>query len=208
MRSMIGPVIENVEPFMIISRAKSHLWCFLMLTLCFFVGPLLRAETSGGEPSGLKPPPLEKTPIGFQKKELPSNPLERSQYWEKAQASEGTPLNASNGEFSLKFGGSEPIGDLMRSIVVFEKRGQSIQLTAAVAWAYITPDSRYVIWEPLTILDVKAWKKYDVSEDIDIPNYVTIEGIGRDHKRLLISWVDGIYEGAIKNLKWYEITLP
>jgi hypothetical protein len=72
----------------------------------------------------------------------------------------------------------------------------------------VTPDARYVITEPLQVLDVREWKQYSLFEALGIRNYTNIEAISRDGKRLLISRRDCAIECRDLRLEYYELTLP
>ena len=52
---------------------------------------------------------------------------------------------------------------------------------------FVTSDGRYIVTEPLYVLDVREWKQYALFESLQIPNYTKIEAISRDGKRLFIS---------------------
>ena len=49
---------------------------------------------------------------------------------------------------------------------------------------FVTSDGRYIVTEPLYVLDVREWKQYALFESLQIPNYTKIEAISRDGKRL------------------------
>lgn len=75
------------------------------------------------------------------------------------------------------------------------------------AWVYITPNSRYVFREVLVVLDVRAWRQFDLSAALSIPNYTKIEGISRDGHRLLISSWSCPYD-CKPDVEYFELTLP
>ena len=75
-------------------------------------------------------------------------------------------------------------------------------------WVFVTPDSRYILTEPLYVLDVREWKQYALFEALRIPNYTSIEAISRDGKRLLISRRDCGVDCPDQPVEYYELTLP
>ncbi len=148
------------------------------------------------------------------KRELNSNPLINSSGWQKAKAINGHHLQriqAPNGTFSLKFEpANEDTGDFERYFLIFEKNGQKIRIDQGfTAWAYITPDSRYVITEPLYLFDANKQVTVDLSKELAISNYVQIEGVALDYKRLLVSRINAAMEGmGDQKPEWFEISLP
>ena len=72
----------------------------------------------------------------------------------------------------------------------------------------MTPDARYVVTEPLYVLDVREWKHYALSEALDIQNYTNIEAVSRDGKRLAISRRPCGMDCGNMPFEYYELTLP
>lgn len=101
-------------------------------------------------------------------------------------------------------------GDFVRCQLLFRRQpGASVRIDAGyTGWVFVTPDSRYIITEPLYALDVRAWKQYALFEALQIPNYTTIEAISRDGTRLLISRRDCAMDCTDRRIEYYELTLP
>ena len=76
-------------------------------------------------------------------------------------------------------------------------------------WVFVTPDGRYVVTEPLYVLDVREWNQYALGEALQISNYTKIDAIAADGSRLLISRRDCVMDcrGDV-NVEYYELTLP
>jgi hypothetical protein len=72
----------------------------------------------------------------------------------------------------------------------------------------VTPNGRYIITEPLYVLDVREWKQYALFEALQIQNYTNIEAISRDGKRLFISRRDCAIDCKDVPVEYYELTLP
>jgi hypothetical protein len=145
---------------------------------------------------------------------LTSPPTIDGQEWIKAPVHHGPApdtVRAGDRQFSLIL--SEPgvdTGDLAR----FELR---LQRGAAApvridneftAWAYVTPDRRYIFTEPLYVLDVREWKQYELFDALGIQNYVSIDAISRDGGRLLISRTDCAFDCTGNRSEYFELTLP
>jgi hypothetical protein len=75
-------------------------------------------------------------------------------------------------------------------------------------WVFVTPDGRYIVTEPLYVLDVREWKQYALFEALQIPNYTNIEAISRNGKRLFISRRDCEIDCGDVRVEYYELTLP
>lgn len=100
-------------------------------------------------------------------------------------------------------------GDFERCRLLFH-RGHATPVRIDVdytGWVFVTPDARYIIQEPLYVLDVREWKQYAVFEALQIPNYTDIKGISRDGKRLLISRRDCAVDCRDVPLEYYRLTL-
>jgi hypothetical protein len=101
-------------------------------------------------------------------------------------------------------------GDFQRCHLLFQ-RGRAAPVRIDVGytgWVFVTPDARYIIQEPLYVLDVHAWKQYALFEALQIPNYTDIEAISRDGKRLFISRSDCAMDCKDVRREYYQLTLP
>lgn len=75
-------------------------------------------------------------------------------------------------------------------------------------WVFVTPNSRYIITEPLYVLDVREWKQYALFDALNISNYTSIEAISRDGTRLFISRRDCAMDCKDVQVEYFELTLP
>ena len=95
-----------------------------------------------------------------------------------------------NRRFSLTLEeADEETGDFVRYKLWFRRgRSRPVQIdNGFTGWVYVTPDGRYVITEPLYVLEVAAWTQYALFDALHISNYTSLEAISRDGKRLFIS---------------------
>jgi hypothetical protein len=101
-------------------------------------------------------------------------------------------------------------GDFERCQLLLQRGRQTVPIkTGWTGWAFVTPDERYVISEPLDILDVHAWKLYRLSEALAIPNYTNIEAISRDGRRLIVSRTDCPMDcRSPQTFQYYVLRLP
>jgi len=102
-------------------------------------------------------------------------------------------------------------GDFERCQLLFQRgRAAPVRIDRGyTGWVFVTPDGRYVITEPLYVLDVREWNQYALDEALQIPNYTKIEAVAADGSRLLISRRDCVIDcrGDV-NVEYYELRLP
>jgi hypothetical protein len=102
-------------------------------------------------------------------------------------------------------------GDFERCQLLFQRgRAAPVRIDAGfTGWAFVTPDGRYVVSEPLYVLDVREWKQYALFDALQIANYTKIEAISRDGSRLFISRRDCVMDcKGDGGVEYYELTLP
>jgi hypothetical protein len=102
-------------------------------------------------------------------------------------------------------------GDFERCQILLQRgRAAAVRIDAGFSgWVFVTPDSRYIVTEPLYVLDVREWKQYALFDALQIPNYTKIEAISRDGSRLFVSRRDCPMDckGEV-TVEYYELTLP
>ncbi len=101
-------------------------------------------------------------------------------------------------------------GDFERCQLLFRRgRATPVRIQEGfTGWVFVTPDGRYIVTEPLYVLDVREWKQYALFEALQISNYTSIQAISRDGKRLFISRRDCVIDCSDTPVEYYEITLP
>lgn len=102
-------------------------------------------------------------------------------------------VHSPNGAFTVTFQTvKEDTGDFERhrAHVTWNDGKQQLLNEETVGWAEISPDSKYVAIEPLTLIDVKAWRSFDISKELGIPNYISIHYWSRDGKSIILSQAD------------------
>jgi hypothetical protein len=161
------------------------------------------------------PPPMLKSAGKFTAVRLSRPPLIDGREWfaanvqtTSAPAKLPVPLQA----FSLTVADcGDHGGDFERCQLFFQRGGGApMRIDAGfTGWVFVTPDGRYVVSEPLYVLDVREWKQYALSEALQITNYTKIEAISRDGSRLFISRRDCVMDcKGESGVEYYELTLP
>ena len=161
-----------------------------------------------------KPPPIVKTARQFGAAQLKRPPIIDGREWIAANVettSSPGPVSVQTKAFSLTLRDcGDHGGDFERCQLFFQRgRATPVRIDAGfTGWAFVTPDARYIVTEPLYVLDVREWKQYALFESLQIPNYTTIEAISRDGKRLLISRRDCVIDCTNVHVEYYELTWP
>jgi hypothetical protein len=161
-----------------------------------------------------KPPTIVKAAGQFSAAQLKRPPIIDGREWIAANVettSSPGPVSVQTKAFSLTLRDcGDHGGDFERCQLFFQRgRATPVRIDAGfTGWVFVTPDARYVVTEPLYVLDVREWKQYALFESLQIPNYTTIEAISRDGKRLLISRRDCAIDCANVRVEYYELTWP
>lgn len=164
-------------------------------------------------PDVTKPPPILNAAGQFRAVRLTQPPVIDGGEWIAVEAvptfSDGVvPLRTT--AFSLTTIDCGDIGDFVRCQLLFQRgRATPVRIDDGyTGWVFVTPDSRYIIQEPLYVLDVHEWKQYALFEALQIANYTKIEAISRDGKRLFISRRDCAMDCKDVRREYYQLTLP
>ena len=151
---------------------------------------------------------------GFTARRLAKPPIIDKKNWTSVEVTTGdvsTAVAPPDLSYVLTFvDPGKDTGDFMRFELMF-KRGTAPAVRIddhLTGWAYVSPDGRYVFMEPLTVLDVARWRKYNLSEVLGISNYTSIEAISRDGKRLLISRVECAIDCPGEPVHYFELGFP
>lgn len=104
----------------------------------------------------------------------------------------------------------EHSGDVVRFRVSFTESGRGrVQLDPGLsAYAYISPDSRWIISEPLEVVDVLNWRRYSLSKSFKIGPYVVLKASSADGRRLFISRQACPFDRQHIPPEYFEIGLP
>jgi hypothetical protein len=160
-----------------------------------------------------QPPPLVRSAGQFRARPLAGPPVIDGRAWMAAEvqptySSDAAPLRTRT--FSLSSRDCGDRGDFTRCQILFHRdNGAPVRIDAGfTGWVFVTPDARYIITEPLYVLDVPNWTQYALFEALRIANYTNIEAISRDGKRLLISRRDCAMDCGSMRKEYYELTLP
>ena len=158
--------------------------------------------------------PLEAKDAGaFRATRLSQPPTIDGREWIAASVflgSASTEVRNDFGAFAVIF---KPVdgdtGDFERyALYVQRGRAEPVLINELTSWAYVSPDRRFIIAEPLYVLDVRQWKQYPLFEALRIPNYTSIEAISRDGRRLLVSRSDCAMDCSGEGRDYYELLLP
>jgi hypothetical protein len=164
-------------------------------------------------PDETKPPPILNSADSFSTHRLSQPFVVDGREWiaaDVATASAPGTVPVPTQAFALTLANCGDVGDFVRCELFFQ-RGPAAPIRIDVGftgWVFVTPDARYIITEPLYILDVGEWRHYKAFEALQIPNYTNIEAISRDGKHLFISRKDCAIDCKDAPVEYYELTLP
>jgi hypothetical protein len=118
-------------------------------------------------------------------------------------------VRAPNGQFTLTLEEASA-DDLVRFRIYFAEEGRPrVQLDPGGAvYASITSDSRWIFIDPIDIVDVRAWRRYNLSKRFNIDRYVIVRAISADGRRLFISRQPCPFDCQGLPNDYYEIAFP
>jgi hypothetical protein len=161
-----------------------------------------------------KPPPIVKSAGRFTATRLTRPPLIDGREWIEADvqptSSPGT-VPLSSREFSLSTTDCGDHGGDFERCQLFFQRGRNAPVRiddGFTGWVFVTPDGRYIITEPLYVLDMSEWTQYALFAALNIRNYTRVEAISRDGKRLFISRRECAMDCRGEQPEYYELRLP
>lgn len=138
-----------------------------------------------------KPPSVVASAEGFTVRRLTEPvPIDGRTWIAIESVSAAGPLRAPNGRFALTLEeAKEHAGDVVRFRVFFAESGaRRVQLDPGVAaYAYISPDSRWIVSDPLEVVDVLNWRRYSLSKSFKVNPYVVLKAMSADGRRLFIA---------------------
>jgi hypothetical protein len=119
-------------------------------------------------------------------------------------------VRAANEQFTLALTERSERGDVVRfRLLLREGAGQPVALASdPVAYAFITPDSRWVVFEPLDVVDVRSWRRFSLSTSLGITPYIVLEAVSLDGRRLVISRRDCAVDCPTAPRDYYELLIP
>lgn len=85
-------------------------------------------------------------------------------------------FTSKNKTFSLKVGPEEAdSGDLTRYRVELTKNGETAPLSKEpLAWAGVTVDEKYIVYEPLNVVSTTSWKEADLAKENSRSGYFQV----------------------------------
>ena len=176
---------------------------------------MLTSSASPGQiPDTTQPPTIVRSAGQFTARPLSQPPVIDGRAWVPADVQPtyspgNVPLRTQTFSLTLRDCGDHG-GDFTRCQLLFRRgRGAPVRIDAGfTGWVFVTPDGRYVITEPLYVLDVRNWTQYALFEALKIPNYTTIDAISGDGRRLLVSRRDCAMDCRDVRVEYYELILP
>jgi hypothetical protein len=172
------------------------------------------AASPAQEPPADQAPAALKSPGRFSATRLRGLPTIDGRAWIAANVhttpSPGAVRVPPKAGFSLMLTDCGDHGDFVRCQLLFQRaRTAAVRIDHTfTGWVFVTPDARYIVTEPLYVLDVREGKQYALFDALNIRNYTTIEAVSRDGRRLLISRRDCGMDCPQQQVEYYVLNLP
>jgi hypothetical protein len=183
-----------------------RVWAAALIALVIVVWLAWQRDTP---PDRAKPPAVEASPRGITVRRLTAPVTIDGRNWIAAEPIIGSQtVRAPNGQFSLTLEDAKEPGDLARFRLSYTAGGPRIPLDPHVTYAYITPDSRWIVMEPIDVIDVTNWRRYSLSKTFEVTPYVLIRAISADARRLYVIRQPCPFDCRDFPNDHYEITLP
>lgn len=101
------------------------------------------------------------------------------------------------------------LGDVERfRLSVRRNDGTSVVIAQTVSYAWLSPDARWLIYEPLDVVDLVAWKRYSLASIAGVTPYVVPRAVSRDGRRVIVRHSDCAVDCLGQPIQDFEITLP
>lgn len=155
-------------------------------------------------------PPIAQAPTeGFTVRRLNGPVTIDGRSWIAAEPIYGSKtVRAPSGRFTLTFDEAKKLGDVVRWRLSYAAGGPPILLDPHVSYVYITPDSRWIVLEPIDVIDVTNWRRYALSKTFDVTPYIVIRAISADARRLYATRQPCPFDCRDLPNDHYEVTFP
>ena len=172
-----------------------------------------RQQPPSGGPARLdrSKPPAAANPMGeFTVRRLATPVVIDGRSWRAAQpVSAAGVLAAVNGQFALTLEEQDSVEVVRFRTVFTEAGGLPVRLDSdGAAYAFVTQDSRWIVLDPLEVIDVAAWRHYSLSGAFGIAPYVRVRAVSADGRRLFVTRQDCAFDCPALAEEHYEVTLP
>ena len=150
---------------------------------------------------------------GFTIQRLPGRVGIDGRAWMFTDVHTGEPplLKPSGADYELRFSDPDNSGDFERWTVTLERSGAppvSITGQRKTAFVYVTPDARYIFLEPLAVIDVKTWRRYELGEALGVAPYVSIVAAARDGRLFIERSSCSMDCSRRTDEEYFELTVP
>lgn len=175
---------------------------------------MLTAAADAQQVDRSSPPAAVEGAGGFAADRMPGRPGIDGRAWMLADVHAGKAevFRPDGADYELELKEPDNSGDAERWTVTFAGEGRApVPLTTGrkTAFVYVTPDARYIFLEPLTVIDVITWRRYDLSKALGIEPYVTIRAIRAGGHELFLDRSNCVADcGNRAEEEFFDLTIP
>ena len=114
-------------------------------------------------------------------------------------------LPALNGDFVISFEKVKEANSPLKKYSVFLKPqiGDIKKIGEVIGWVAISPDSKYVVREPLTFINVKSGEEKDLSQELGLDGFLNIHFWSVNGKSLIVSQTECAFDCPANDIIQY-----
>jgi hypothetical protein len=111
--------------------------------------------------------------------------------------------------FVLTLSNPNDDGDVRRWSARFGEFGNAgVTLDDAVSYVHLTIDERFIVLEPIDVIDIRRWRRFGLSKAFGIAPYVTLRAASGDRLRLVFSRRSCPVDCPGATDEYFELALP
>lgn len=198
---------------MLASRFGRPHWIFVVALVAYALagGALAARPQNLPPPVDRSQPPTPAAPTaGFSLRRL-SGPvtIDRATWFPPALVDGTAVASQSRPAFVLTLSDPNDKGDVRRWRARFTTRDSApVTLAEATSYAHVTIDQRWIVLEPIDVIDVRQWRRYGLSQAYGVTPYVTLRATSGDRLRLVFSRRACAVDCPGTTEEYFELTLP
>lgn len=176
---------------------------------------LALASIAGARQIDRSLPPIDAEGAGgFTIQRLPGRPGIDGRAWMLADVHAGKAerFRPEGADYELELSDPRNDGDVERWAVTLHRAGSApVPIAGArkTAFVYVTPDARFIFMEPLVVVDVVAWERYDLGTSFGVEPYLTIRAVRPGGHELFVDRRSCVADCADRaDDEYFDVVIP